>query len=205
MVERDPTYAKSSTALSAGSIRLQFSTPENIQICKFSSEFIRNLDQHLSVDGERASVGFHEGGYLFLATKQGVPVRCSCQGGLRGGCLSSFVCVARPVQTSGRRRGTWNADTSDRWGGGVHACVRCTRAGARIKLRGAETARGGCGTAVVAAAARAVPLAECRRRGDGVAGSVGRGMARPVRPAAGTDACVHRLSLAATLCVHAEG
>jgi glycine/D-amino acid oxidase-like deaminating enzyme len=35
VVERDPSYAGCSTALSVGSIRQQFSTPENIEISKF--------------------------------------------------------------------------------------------------------------------------------------------------------------------------
>ena len=35
VVEKDPTYAESSTALSVGGIRQQFSTPENVEMSKF--------------------------------------------------------------------------------------------------------------------------------------------------------------------------
>ena len=43
VVEKDPTYAEASTTLSSGGIRQQFSTPENIQICRFGVEFIKRL------------------------------------------------------------------------------------------------------------------------------------------------------------------
>src|SRR5919198_594179 len=74
VVERDPTYATASTALSVGSIRQQFSTPENIRMSLFGAEFLARIGEHLAVDGEAPSVSFHRGGYLFLATAAGVPV-----------------------------------------------------------------------------------------------------------------------------------
>jgi sarcosine oxidase len=75
VVERDPTYRTSSTTLSAASIRLQFSTPLNIEICRFGVSFIRNLGRWLGVPGEAApEIDFVEAGYLFLATPAGLPV-----------------------------------------------------------------------------------------------------------------------------------
>lgn len=74
VVERDPTYASSSTALSAGSIRQQFSTPENIEISKYGAAFLKTLGDHLAVDGEIPDVSFHERGYLFLASEDGLSV-----------------------------------------------------------------------------------------------------------------------------------
>lgn len=71
VVERDPTYRTSSTTLSAASIRLQFSTPLNIQISRFGVEVLRHLDRYLAVDGEVPDIDFVEGGYLFLATDAG--------------------------------------------------------------------------------------------------------------------------------------
>ena len=72
VVERDPCYKGCSTALSAGSIRHQFSAEINIRISQFGTEFLRALDTHLSVAGECPAINFTEGGYLFLATEAGV-------------------------------------------------------------------------------------------------------------------------------------
>lgn len=74
VVERDPTYQRSATALSAASIRQQFSTPENIEMSLFGAEFIRSVNRTLSVDAEAPDLTFVEGGYLFLATPSGVDV-----------------------------------------------------------------------------------------------------------------------------------
>lgn len=71
VVERDLTYRRSSTTLSAASIRQQFSTVLNISISRFGIELIKHPDRYLSVDGEIPAVDFVEGGYLFLATDAG--------------------------------------------------------------------------------------------------------------------------------------
>ena len=71
VVEKDFTYEQSATARSAASIRHQFSTPENIRMSQFGTHFIQNISDYLVVDGEVPDVGFHEGGYLFLATPAG--------------------------------------------------------------------------------------------------------------------------------------
>lgn len=71
VIERDPSYAKSSSALSAASIRQQFSTPLSIQMSLYGIEFLRNIGALLEVDGNRPSIELHEGGYLFLATPAG--------------------------------------------------------------------------------------------------------------------------------------
>jgi FAD-dependent oxidoreductase domain-containing protein 1 len=74
VVERDPTYATASTALSAGGVRQQFSTPENIRLSLYGARFIRDIGRLLEVDGDRPDINFIEGGYLFLASASGVPV-----------------------------------------------------------------------------------------------------------------------------------
>jgi sarcosine oxidase len=75
VVERDPTYRTASTTLSAASIRLQFSTPLNIEISRFGISFIRDLDRWLGVPGAPSpEIDFVEGGYLFLATAAGLPI-----------------------------------------------------------------------------------------------------------------------------------
>jgi sarcosine oxidase len=72
VVERDATYAEAATPRSAGGIRQQFSTPENVLISAFGASFIKSAAEHLSVGGEAPNLQFHEGGYLFLATGAGL-------------------------------------------------------------------------------------------------------------------------------------
>ena len=43
IVERDPSYAEASTARSAGGIRQQFSTPENIAMSQFTLALFRRI------------------------------------------------------------------------------------------------------------------------------------------------------------------
>ncbi len=71
VIERDPTYARASSALSASSIRQQFSTPANIRLSQAGLALLRD-PRWLAVDGEVPDFGFHEGGYLYLATEAGV-------------------------------------------------------------------------------------------------------------------------------------
>jgi FAD-dependent oxidoreductase domain-containing protein 1 len=71
VVEKDFSYETCATARSAASIRHQFSTPENIRMSQFGTEFIRHVGDHLRVGDAVPDVGFQEGGYLFLATPQG--------------------------------------------------------------------------------------------------------------------------------------
>jgi len=66
-VERDPSYAKASTALSSSAIRTQFSNPINVQISQYGSEVIRNFGELMQVGDDRPDLGFQPGGYLFLA------------------------------------------------------------------------------------------------------------------------------------------
>jgi len=74
VAERDPTYRRASSALSASAIRQQFSTPVNIEVSRFGIDFLRHVGEHLAVDDDRPDVGLCEPGYLFLATDAGVPV-----------------------------------------------------------------------------------------------------------------------------------
>ena len=62
VIERDASYAQASSALSAASIRQQFSTPLNIALSQYGLQYLRGLDDAL---------GFKEQGYLYLATPEG--------------------------------------------------------------------------------------------------------------------------------------
>jgi glycine/D-amino acid oxidase-like deaminating enzyme len=68
IVERDTSYAKSSTARSAGGLRQQFSTPENIALSLFTLATLRRLE---ALFGAGADVAFREQGYLVLASAGG--------------------------------------------------------------------------------------------------------------------------------------
>jgi FAD-dependent oxidoreductase domain-containing protein 1 len=67
IVERDPTYRHASSALSASSIRQQFSTPENIRMSRFGFQFLRDL----ASGPDPVDVGLEERGYLYLAPPEG--------------------------------------------------------------------------------------------------------------------------------------
>src|SRR4051812_34574999 len=74
VVEKDPTYAQASTPRSAGGIRQQFSTPENIAMSLFGAGFVKSAGEYLEVGAERPDIRFVEQGYLFLATSAGMAV-----------------------------------------------------------------------------------------------------------------------------------
>jgi sarcosine oxidase len=71
MVEKDTTWQWGCTARSAGGLRQQFSTPENIALSTFGIRLVKNLKQEFGPD---ADVGFKEHGYLICASEEGLPV-----------------------------------------------------------------------------------------------------------------------------------
>ena len=72
VIERDPTYAMASSALSAASIRQQFTTPVNIRISQASIGFLRQADELLEVEGSSVDIGLQERGYLYLVPTCGL-------------------------------------------------------------------------------------------------------------------------------------
>jgi FAD-dependent oxidoreductase domain-containing protein 1 len=76
LVEKDTTFARAATALSAGGIRQQFSTPANVSLSLYGIDFLRRAADLLAVDGDRPDVGLVEGGYLFLASPAGAETLC---------------------------------------------------------------------------------------------------------------------------------
>ncbi|MCB1377081.1 MAG: FAD-binding oxidoreductase [Alphaproteobacteria bacterium] len=71
IIEKDTTFQHCCTSLSAGGIRQQFSTPENIALSTFGLNVVRNLKAEF---GPEADVGFKEQGYLILASSDGMSV-----------------------------------------------------------------------------------------------------------------------------------
>jgi FAD-dependent oxidoreductase domain-containing protein 1 len=72
VLERDPAYRHASSALSASSIRQQFSTQINIRLSQASLDFYRRIGDELAVDGARPDIALTERGYLFLASPAGL-------------------------------------------------------------------------------------------------------------------------------------
>jgi glycine/D-amino acid oxidase-like deaminating enzyme len=71
LVERDPQFPHAATTLSMASIRQQFSIPENIRLSRFTLDLFRRLKEEF---GTEADIGFREGGYLILASEEGLSV-----------------------------------------------------------------------------------------------------------------------------------
>jgi glycine/D-amino acid oxidase-like deaminating enzyme len=69
VIERDPAYRYASSALSASSIRQQFSTPVNVELSRFGIGFIRGIGERMAVDGDRPALSFNERGYLVTAAE----------------------------------------------------------------------------------------------------------------------------------------
>ena len=70
IVERDPSYANCSTARSAGGVRQQFSTPENIALSQATLDLLASLKETFGAD---ADIPFRQQGYLILASAAGSP------------------------------------------------------------------------------------------------------------------------------------
>ncbi|XP_055063824.2 FAD-dependent oxidoreductase domain-containing protein 1 [Misgurnus anguillicaudatus] len=69
VVEKDPSYSQASTVLSCGGIRQQFSLKENILLSMASSDFLKNINDHLGmINEDPVDLQFNHSGYLFLAS-----------------------------------------------------------------------------------------------------------------------------------------
>lgn len=71
VIEKDPSYVRSASALSAASIRQQFSTAVNIRISLYGIAFLRDIGERLRTDSARPDIALRERGYLHCATAAG--------------------------------------------------------------------------------------------------------------------------------------
>ncbi len=70
VIEKDPSYAKASTPLSIGNVRIQFNLKENIQISQYAFEFMQDFEEKMEVDGVRPKISWHREGNLFLVEEK---------------------------------------------------------------------------------------------------------------------------------------
>ncbi|HNP74327.1 MAG TPA: FAD-dependent oxidoreductase [Kouleothrix sp.] len=66
LIEQDPTYARASTTLSDGNMRVQFNIKENIQMSLYGLEVLARFGDEFAVDGDRPDPGFRQQGNLFV-------------------------------------------------------------------------------------------------------------------------------------------
>lgn len=74
MIEKDPSYRLAASALSAASIRQQYSQPINIRMSLYGIEFLRAVQDRLGTDEGGPEIGLRERGYLYLAGESGAPI-----------------------------------------------------------------------------------------------------------------------------------
>lgn len=67
VIERDPSYATSSTALTNSCMRQQFSTELNVRISQFAAEFVKNIRAYMGGDERVPELSIHSFGYMYLA------------------------------------------------------------------------------------------------------------------------------------------
>jgi len=73
VVERDSSYARASTVLSDGNVRIQFNLPENIRMSQYALEVLRTFDDDMATASFRPEVGAKYQGNLFLSDEMGKP------------------------------------------------------------------------------------------------------------------------------------
>jgi glycine/D-amino acid oxidase-like deaminating enzyme len=73
VVEKDPTYARSSTTLSAANLRtVAFSLKENFLISQRTFQILETFEADMAVDGQKPGIYFRAEGNLFLCDKDGL-------------------------------------------------------------------------------------------------------------------------------------
>jgi len=80
IVEKDPTYEKSSTMLSDGNIRIQFNVKENILISQYGYKVLATFAEDMAVRGDKPNILFRGEGNLFLVNEAN---REGAQAGMR--------------------------------------------------------------------------------------------------------------------------
>ena len=71
VIERDSSYARASTTLSDGNVRIQFNLEENIRMSQYALEVLRTFDDDMATASFRPDVGARHQGNLFFADETG--------------------------------------------------------------------------------------------------------------------------------------
>ncbi len=71
VVDRDLSFAQSSTLLCDGNVRIQFNLPENIRISQFAMDFLDGFDETMAVGDWKPDPGCRRQGNLFLVEPGG--------------------------------------------------------------------------------------------------------------------------------------
>lgn len=66
VLEKDTTYAKASTPLSDGNMRVQFNLKENIQMSLYGLEVLSRFAEEMAANGSAPEVSFRQQGNLFI-------------------------------------------------------------------------------------------------------------------------------------------
>jgi FAD-dependent oxidoreductase domain-containing protein 1 len=195
VLERDLSYSQASSALSASSIRQQFTTPINITLSQASLTFLRNAGEELEVAGEQPSLGLVEAGYLYLVGSAQAPQRAAQLQRQRalGADIEWLDATALRsrwpwLDTSGIAAGTWGA-SGEGWfdGPALHAAFRRKAIACGARFIQAD------GVAFESSARRVQAVVDARgtrHRGDAVLLAAGA-WTRPLAAQLGFDLPVH--------------
>ncbi len=80
LIEKDPTFEKSSTVLSDGNMRVQFNVRENILISLYGFEMLSRFSEEMAVGDTKPEIDFRPVGNLFLVGEES---RETAQAGMR--------------------------------------------------------------------------------------------------------------------------
>lgn len=114
VVEPDPTYAWASALRSSGGCRVQFTQPENIEMSKYSIDFIKSFETTMMSKGRPAPVDWVEGGYLFIVPPNDMP---NLERNVR--IQQSHGCVVNLLSPE-ELKATWPSMNVEDLGGGAH-------------------------------------------------------------------------------------
>ena len=73
VVEKDASYAKSSTTLSMVNSRIQFSLKQNVQISQYAFKVLENFEDEMEVNGVKPNIVYKREGNLVILDEQAEP------------------------------------------------------------------------------------------------------------------------------------